>query len=36
MFLIDKNGVIREVFIGFGDEKPIEDSVKTLLAEKNP
>jgi peroxiredoxin len=36
MFLVDKNGVIRDVFIGFGDEKEIEDSLKTLLAERNP
>jgi thiol-disulfide isomerase/thioredoxin len=36
MYLVDKNGVIRDVFVGFSDEKEIEDSLKTLLAERNP
>ncbi len=36
MFLVDKAGVIREVFVGFSDEKSIEDEVKPLLAEKAP
>ena len=36
MYVVDKSGVIREVFIGFSDEKSLEDSVKTLLAEPKP
>lgn len=36
MFLVDKNGVIRDVLIGFSDEKTIEDALSKLLAERNP
>ncbi|MFO0615752.1 MAG: redoxin domain-containing protein [Polyangiaceae bacterium] len=36
MYLVDKNGVIRDVLIGFSDEKTIDDALAKLLAERNP
>jgi peroxiredoxin len=36
MYLVDKNGVIRDVLIGFSDEKSIDDALAKLLAERNP
>lgn len=36
MFLVDKSGVIRDVLIGFTDEKTIDDALSKLLAERNP
>lgn len=36
MFLVDKNGVIRDVLVGFSDEKTIDAALAKLLAERNP
>lgn len=36
MFLVDKSGVIRDVLVGFTDEKTIDVALSKLLAERNP
>lgn len=36
MYLVDKKGVIREVFVGFAGPEPIEEAMKKLLADNTP
>lgn len=36
MYLVDKKGVIREVFVGFEGQEPIEQAIKKLLADDTP
>jgi thiol-disulfide isomerase/thioredoxin len=36
LVLVDKKGVIREVFVGFAGSQPIEEAMKKLLADNTP
>ncbi len=36
IYLVDKKGVIRDVFVGFPGQGPIEESMKKLLADTTP
>ena len=36
MYLVDRKGVIREVFVGFPGQAPIEEAMKKLLADTTP